>query len=50
MKFNKENCEVLHPGRNNPMRQHMLGTTQLKSSLAEKDLWMLLDTKLNMSQ
>ncbi|KAK4827771.1 hypothetical protein QYF61_021516 [Mycteria americana] len=34
MKFNKENCQVLH----NPMHQHRLGATQVESSFAEKDL------------
>jgi len=37
MKFNKQNCKVLHLGRNNP-RHHMLGTVHLESNLAEKDL------------
>jgi len=32
------------------MHQCMLGNTQLESSLAQKDLGLLVDTKFNMSQ
>jgi len=47
MKFNKERSKVLHTGRKN---QYMLGATQLGSSLAEKHLGVLVDSKLNMNQ
>ncbi|GAB0184029.1 mitochondrial enolase superfamily member 1 [Grus japonensis] len=50
MKFSKEKRKVLHLVRNNLTHQYMLGTTQLESSLAEKDPDVLVDTKLNMNQ
>ncbi|GAB0180047.1 mitochondrial enolase superfamily member 1 [Grus japonensis] len=50
MRFNNEMCQVLHLGRNNPRHQHTLSATQLESSIVEKNLWVLVDTKLNMSQ
>ncbi|KAK4825525.1 hypothetical protein QYF61_000038 [Mycteria americana] len=50
MTFKKGKCKVLHLGRNNPMHQYMLGATQLEGSLAENNLGVLVDTKLNMSQ
>ncbi|KAK4831192.1 hypothetical protein QYF61_015924 [Mycteria americana] len=49
-KFILMKCKVLHLGRNSSMHQYMLGATHLESSLAEKDLGVLVDTKLNMSQ
>ncbi|KAK4817250.1 hypothetical protein QYF61_005463, partial [Mycteria americana] len=42
MKFSKGKCKVLH--------QYMLGDDQLESSFAQKDLGVLVDTKLTMSQ
>ncbi|GAB0183557.1 hypothetical protein GRJ2_000821000 [Grus japonensis] len=50
MKFSKVKCKVLHVGRSSPRHQYMLEADQLESSLAEKDLVVLLDTRLNMSQ
>ena len=50
LKFNKGKCKVLHLGRNNPRDQYMLGATQMESGLTEKDLGILVDTKLNTSQ
>ncbi|KAK4823676.1 hypothetical protein QYF61_005647 [Mycteria americana] len=47
MKFNKDKCKVLHPGKHNPGGQHRLGSTQLGSSSVERDPG---DNKLNMSE
>ena len=50
MKFKTGKSQVLHLGGNKPMHQYVLGADQLESSLAEKDLEVLLNTNLDMSQ
>uniref|UniRef100_A0A669QGF4 Reverse transcriptase domain-containing protein n=1 Tax=Phasianus colchicus TaxID=9054 RepID=A0A669QGF4_PHACC len=50
MRFNKSKCRVFHLGRNNCMHWYRSGDDVLARSSAERDLGVLVDNRLAMSQ
>lgn len=50
MRFNKGKWRVLHLGRNNRMYQYRIGADLMGRSSAEKDLGLLMNNRLEMSQ
>ncbi|KAF7249946.1 RNA-directed DNA polymerase from mobile element jockey [Varanus komodoensis] len=50
MVFSVDKCKVLHMGHRNRCQKYRLGDKRLESSTCERDLGVLVDCRLNMSQ
>ena len=50
MGFNTDKCKVMHLGRNNRHHIYRLGNSPLVSTEVEKDLGVIIDSKVNMGR
>ncbi|KAJ7416882.1 hypothetical protein BTVI_34401 [Pitangus sulphuratus] len=50
MKFNKIKCKLLYLGQGKPLYQYRLEDEQIKNSPAKKDLGVLVNERLDMTQ
>ena len=50
MKYSKGKRRDVYLGKNNPRYQYRLGTDLLESSVGERDLGVLVDSRMTMSQ
>ena len=49
MRFNKSKCRVLHLRRNNHMHEYRVGADLLERSSVEKDLGVLLSSRISLT-